>query len=96
MSQLSASNEEKGRWEKEKEVVEWVKNRTKEDSQIFYELKYIDINLFSLLNVAKLVPKGKVVVSCSDKSWKKVEEHSKKLKINNIHPLKHYPDIIKS
>ena len=96
MSQLGASDEEKGRWEKEKEVVEWVKNRTKEDSQVFYELKYTDVNLFTLLNVAKLVPRGKVVVNCSDKSWKKVEEYAKRQGIKNIHPLKHYPDIIKS
>lgn len=76
--------------------MEWVKNRTKEDSQIFYELKYADVNLFSLLNVAKVVPKGKVVVNCSDKSWNKIEEHAKRYNISNIHPLKHYPNIIKS
>lgn len=63
-SQLEGSAEEKTAWEEEKEVVEWAKNRTKQDSTVYYD--YADsANTLTVLNIAALIPKGKLLLKCS-------------------------------
>ena len=51
-------------WSQERNVIEWARNRTKEDSKVLYQCDKERPNLYSILNIASVVPKGKVYVDC--------------------------------
>ena len=69
-------------------MIEWVKNRSKSDSQIFYQHNPENVNLFVVLNIASLVPQGKVILDSSSESWTKVAQEAAKLGITNIKSFK--------
>lgn len=43
----------------------WVQNRTQYDSVIYFEYESDSKNIFTILNLALLVPKGKLLISYS-------------------------------
>ena len=81
----NVSSEQLREWEKQSEVVEWVRNRTKSNSTVFLQQK--TLNLLTALNVAALVPNGKLLLKTEEAEWQKVSRYAAELNVKNINRL---------
>ena len=68
-------------------MVEWAKNRTREDSQVLYQYNKEAPNRYSVLNIASLVPRGRVFVDCSASSWEALQGEATRLGLQNVRRL---------
>ena len=74
-------------------MIEWAKNRTKENSQVLYQYNKESPNLYSILNIAFMVPNGRVFVDCSATSWQKLQEEATRKGLQNLQRLESEPSL---